>query len=266
MSSFAAAWLARREPFDYAARDDALASAFLAPLAPGSLLVDLAAGTGSNISRLRSLAAELDLQLAWRHVDNDAALLALAQRRFADDASVTISQLELRMELEAALAGAAAVSCAALLDLVSAAWISQLADLLACRRLPLLAVLSYDGRMQWQPADATDSLLARAFHRDMLTDKGFGRALGPAAAFRLAAALRWRGAQTQLRDSYWRIAASDSAMLTAMVASLSEAALRGARGLEAAAITAWSARRASQIERGQASLVVGHQELIATWP
>ena len=91
MSSFAAAWLARREPFVYAARDDALASAFLAPLAPGSLLVDLAAGTGSNISRLRSLAAEMDLQLAWRHVDNDAALLALAQRRFADDGGDPVS-------------------------------------------------------------------------------------------------------------------------------------------------------------------------------
>jgi hypothetical protein len=179
---------------------------------------------------------------------------------------VSIEQRDICLALDAALQGASAVTCAALLDLVSAAWINQLANRLASGRLPLLALLSYDGRMQWSLADASDAVLARAFHRDMLGDQGFGPALGPNAAFDLAAALTERGAITQLRDSYWRIAASDSAMLTAMNASLSAAARRGARGLEHPAIEAWSALRARQIAGGEVSLVVGHQELLATWP
>lgn len=353
MSGFSAEWLALREPFDIAARDDVLANSFLTHVAqgaqgvpeaqeapgaqgllgpqvtqgpeelqlaqvtkgaeglqlaqvtqgseglqltqvtqgpeglqmaqatqglqvaqatqglPGALagpVVDLGAGAGSNISRLRSLAAKLGYQLSWRHVDNDAALLAVARERFGSDGAVTISQLDIFLALDAALQGAAAVTCAALLDLVSAAWIKSLADHLARERLPLLALLTYDGRMQWSLADAADAVLARAFHRDMLSDKGFGPALGPAAAFALAAALAERGAATQLRDSFWRIAASDRPMLSAMNASLSAAALRGAHGPERPAIEAWSARRARQIAGAEVSLVVGHQELLATWP
>ena len=275
MSSFSAEWLALREPFDIAARDDELANCFLAQVAQVAQstqraqvgpVVDLGAGTGSNISRLRSLAAKLGHQLSWRAVDNDGDLLALARQRFSGDSSVSIEQRDICLALDAALQGASAVTCAALLDLVSAAWINQLADRLASGRLPLLALLSYDGRMQWSLADASDALLAQAFHRDMLGDQGFGPALGPTAAFALAAALTERGAITQLRDSYWRIAASDSAMLTAMNASLSTAALRGARGPEHPAIEAWSALRARQIAGGEVSLVVGHQELLATWP
>jgi len=268
VSSFSAEWLALREPFDIAARDDELANCFLAQvaqLAQAGPVVDLGAGTGSNISRLRSLAAKLGHQLSWRHVDNDGDLLALARQRFSGDSSVSIEQRDIRLALDAALQGASAVTCAALLDLVSAAWINQLADRLANGRLPLLALLSYDGRMQWSLADASDAVLAQAFHRDMLGDKGFGPALGPAAAFALAAALTERGAKTQLRDSYWRIAASDSAMLTAMNASLSAAALRAAHDIERSAIEAWSARRARQIAGGEVALVVGHQELLATW-
>ena len=284
MSSFSAEWLALREPFDIAARDDELANCFLAQLAQMEQgahvaqgtqrlqgvrvgpVVDLGAGTGSNISRLRSLAAKLGHQLSWRHVDNDGDLLALARQRFSGDSSVRIEQRDIRLALDAALQGASAVTCAALLDLVSAAWINQLADRLANGRLPLLALLSYDGRMQWSLADASDAVLAQAFHRDMLGDKGFGPALGPTAAFALAAALTERGAKTQLRDSYWRIAASDSAMLTAMNASLSAAALRAAHDIERSAIEAWSVRRSRQIAGGEVSLVVGHQELLATWP
>jgi hypothetical protein len=269
MSSFSAEWLALREPFDIAARDDEITNCFLAQVAPGAQvgpIVDLGAGTGSNISRLRSLAAKLGHQLSWRHIDNDGDLLALARQRFSGDSSVSIEQRDICLALDAALQGASAVTCAALLDLVSAAWINQLANRLASGRLPLLALLSYDGRMQWSLADASDAVLAQAFHRDMLSDQGFGPALGPAAAFALAAALTERGAITQLRDSYWRIAASDSAMLTAMNASLSAAALRAAHGPERSAIEAWSARRSRQIAGGEVSLVVGHQELLATWP
>lgn len=284
MSSFSAEWLALREPFDIAARNDELAHSFLAEVslrarrsqvaqwtqglqgAQVGPVVDLGAGTGSNISRLRSLAAKLGHQLCWRHVDNDGDLLALARQRFSGDSSVSIEQRDICLALDAALQGASAVTCAALLDLVSAAWINQLADRLASGRLPLLALLSYDGRMQWSLADAADAVLTQAFHRDMLGDQGFGPALGPTAAFALAAALTARGAITQLRDSYWRIAAGDSAMLTAMNASLSAAALRAAHGPERSAIEAWSARRARQIAGGEVSLVVGHQELLATWP
>jgi len=269
MSSFSAAWLALREPFDIAARDDGLANSFLAQVEQGAQtgpVVDLGAGTGSNISRLGSLAAKLGHQLSWRHVDNDGDLLALARQRFNGDSSVDIAQLDIAVALDDALQGASAVTCAALLDLVSAAWINQLADRLASGRLPLLALLSYDGRMQWSLADASDAVLAQAFHRDMLSDKGFGPALGPDAAFALKGALGERGAITQLRDSYWRIAASDSAMLTAMNTSLSAAALSAAIGPERSAIAAWSARRARQIAACEVSLVVGHQELLATWP
>ena len=275
MSSFSAEWLALREPFDIAARDDELANSFLAQVAQGTQglqlvqvgpVVDLGAGTGSNISRLRSLAAKLGHRLSWRHVDNDDDLLVLARQRFSGDGAVAIAQLDIALALDAALQGASAVTCAALLDLVSAAWIHQLADHLASGRLPLLALLTYDGRMQWSLADAADAVLAKAFHRDMLRDQGFGPALGPAAAIALDAALTERGAITQLRDSYWRIAASDSAMLTAMNASLSAAALRAAHGPERSAIEAWSARRSRQIAGGEVSLVVGHQELLATWP
>jgi len=269
MSGFSSEWLALREPFDIAARDDELANSFLAHVAQvarAGPVVDLGAGAGSNISRLSILAAGLGHKLRWRHVDNDGALLAVARKRFNGDGAVDIAPIDISHALEDALQGASAVTCAALLDLVSAAWINQLADRLANGRLPLLALLSYDGRMQWSLADASDCILARAFHRDMLSDKGFGPALGPDAAFALNGALAERGAATQLRDSFWRIAASDSAMLTAMNASLSAAALRAADGPERSAITAWSARRARQIAGGEVSLVVGHQELLATWP
>ena len=269
MSGFSAEWLALREPFDIAARVDELANIFLAQvaqLARAGPVVDLGAGTGANISRLRNLAARLGHQLTWRHVDNDGDLLAVARERFSCNESVSIAQLDIDIGLEDALQGASAVTCAALLDLVSADWIERLAEQLARQRLPLLALLTYDGRMKWSLADDSDAVLARAFQRDMLSDRGFGPALGPDAAFALAAALDERGAATQLRDSYWRIAASDSAMLTAMNASLSAAASSAAIGPERSAIAAWSARRAHQIAAGEVSLVVGHQELLATWP
>ena len=266
MTGFSATWLALREGFDLAARDDALAASFLAGLPEDGLVVDLGAGAGSNIGRLRTLAAAAGRRLRWRHVDDDLALLDTARARFAGDEAVSFARFDLAVGLDAALDGAAGVTCAALIDLVSTPWIERLADRLAARRLPLLAVLTYDGRMEWRPADVADSVVARAFHRDMTRDKGFGAALGPEAAFALEAALRARGAICATRDSDWRIAQSDSAMLSAMHAGIAEAASRAARGDEGRAIAAWSARRAREIAGGRASLRVGHQDLAAAWP
>ncbi|MFZ9486701.1 MAG: class I SAM-dependent methyltransferase [Alphaproteobacteria bacterium] len=265
MTGFSADWLALREPFDVAARDDALARAFLARVPDGGRIVDLGAGAGSNIGRLRALAAQSGRRLSWLHVDDDEALLATARRRFAGDDTIAFARLDLAAALEEALDGAAAVTCAALVDLVSGAWIGRFAAELAARRLPLLAVLTYDGRMDWTPADASDPVVARAFHRDMASDKGFGAALGPDSAFALDEALRAHGATTALRDSDWRIAAADDAMLGAMLGGIGEAAARAARGDEGRAIAAWATRRARQRAAGALSLVVGHQDLDASW-
>ena len=76
MSGFSADWLALREPFDVAARDDALAARFLAAVPRGGMVVDLGAGAGSNIGRLRALAARDGRGFAWRHVDADQDLIA----------------------------------------------------------------------------------------------------------------------------------------------------------------------------------------------
>jgi SAM-dependent methyltransferase len=265
MSGFSADWLALREPFDVAARDDALAARFLAAVPRGGMVVDLGAGAGSNIGRLRALAARDGRGFAWRHVDADQDLIAVARARFVGDASVGFLRCDLAAALDAALDGAAAATCAALIDLVSAAWIERLAALLAARRMPLLAVLTYDGRMEWSPADPADAAVARAFHRDMTRDKGFGRALGPEAAAGLADALRARGAAVALSPSDWRIGPADAAMLAAMQGGIAAAALAAAAD-EAEAIAAWSARRAVDLAAGRLSLVVGHQDLVATWP
>ena len=132
MTGFSADWLALREPFDVAARDRALALEFLARVPEHGRIVDLGAGAGSNIGYLNALAAGR----RWRHVDDDPALLAVARARFAADPEIELRRLDLAAALEAALDDAAAVTCAALLDLVSAAWLAHLADALARRRLP----------------------------------------------------------------------------------------------------------------------------------
>lgn len=267
MSGFSADWLALREPFDVAARDDALATGFLAAVPHGGMIVDLGAGAGSNIGRLRALAAREGRSFAWRHVDADRDLIAVARARFAGDASVGFLHCDLAAALDAALDGAAAATCAALIDLVSASWIDRLAGLLAARRMPLLAVLTYDGRMEWSPADPADAAVAGAFHRDMARDKGFGPALGPSAPAALAGALRARGAAVAMSASDWRIGSTDPAMLEAMRAGIGDAA-RAAAGTapEAQTVVAWSARRAADLAAGRLSLVVGHQDLAATWP
>jgi hypothetical protein len=262
MTGFSADWLALRGSFDQAARDPGFEAPFLAALPPGALIVDLGAGAGSNIAALRAHPDAVGRGFRWRHVDDDPALLAVAQARFAADPAIGFARCDLATEagLAAALDGAAAVTCAALVDLVSAAWIARLAAVLAARRLSLLALLTYDGRMDWAPPDAADAVVAAAFHRDMTRDKGFGPALGPAAATALATALAARGARLAQRRSDWRIAAADMAMRAAMVEGIAAAATAAAPEAEAA-IAAWRMRRATATR-----LVIGHADLRAAWP
>ena len=257
MSGFSPHWLALREPFDAAARATDLADAFLEAVAPDGLVVDLGAGAGSNIAFLR----ERKRLLRWRHVDADPTLIAVARSRFAGDRSIGFVMLDLARDLAATLDGVNAVTCAALLDLVSAHWIEQLALALATHRLPALIALTYDGRMRWSPAHRDDDRIAAAFHADMARDKGFGPALGPAATQFFISRLREAGALVELRSSDWQIGTGDCAVLQEMITGVAGAAARG----EPARVATWSEDRHARLARRSLALEVGHQDLLVRW-
>jgi hypothetical protein len=77
MSGFSSAWLALREPYDVAARNQVVLDAVLAAFrGQGSIsVVDLACGTGST---LRAIGGRLPARQSWRLVDNDLGLLGSA--------------------------------------------------------------------------------------------------------------------------------------------------------------------------------------------
>lgn len=257
MTGFSPHWLALREPFDSAGRNAALARQFAAALPDRPLIVDLGAGTGSN---LRYLAPLIGAAARFRLVDDDAVLLS----GIAGGAGVETMQCDLVRGLPASVAGAAAITCAALMDLVSAAWFDQLAAIAAQRRTPLLLALSVDGRCVFSPADADDALVMGAFARDQGRSKGFGAALGAQAPAYMRARLAGQGARVQLAASDWRLEPGAPAMLRVFLDGLAEAAARAAPD-EAARIADWLARRRTQIERWSLAVTVGHQDLLALW-
>ena len=183
MSGFSADWLTLREPYDLRARNPAVLDAVAASLEPLSSvrIVDLACGTGST---LRALSPHLPARQNWKLIDNDLGLLARATATpLAKHATVTAVPLDLNRDLEAALDGAVdLVTTSALLDLVSETWLDRLAVEIAARAIPLYAALSYDGRIAFTPSDPFDAAIAAAVNAHQRTDKGFGPALGPAAA------------------------------------------------------------------------------------
>jgi hypothetical protein len=263
MSGFSADWLTLREPYDRRARNQAVLDAVAAALKPRSpvRVVDLACGTGST---LRALSPHLTVPQDWRLFDHDPALLVHAQATpRAKDVSVAAMTLDLNHDLEAALEGPAdLVTTSALLDLVSAAWLERLAVAIAVRAIPLYAALSYDGRTAFTPADPFDADVARAVNAHQRTDKGFGPALGPAAAAHAIARFEALGYSVVHGASDWSMAPQDRDMQTEMLAGWASAA-QDIGGLPAADIAAWLARRRAALADGRSSLEVGHIDFLA---
>ena len=69
-----------------------------------------------------------------------------------------------------------------MLDLVSEAWLDRLVVEIAARSIPFYAALSYDGRTEIHSTRSVRCGHCAAVNAHQRTDKGFGPALGPAAA------------------------------------------------------------------------------------
>ncbi len=263
MSGFSAEWLALREPYDLRARSRTVLNALVALGEQRSIrtIVDLACGTGST---LRAIAPRLRSGQRWTLVDHDPRLLAAAQAMPAPaDATVTTLPCDLARNPGAALADHVdLVTTSALLDLVSSAWLAELAAAIIDRAVPFYAALSYDGRIEFDPVDRFDRAIVDAVNAHQRTDKGFGPALGPDAAQAAAAMFRSRGCSVVEDRSDWIMGPGDDAIQRELLAGWAQAASEMAK-LPEAEIAAWLSRRREAVARRQSGLRVGHVDFLA---
>lgn len=287
MSEFSRDWLKLRESADLAARDPALARRFGAALRrrpdqPVRLL-DLGAGSGANC---RALLPRVGGDQEWLLIDRDRALLAAQEEEFSLWArrqgypilagggrmtitagsarwSVTSVPLDLARE-QAALDtfDADGVTAASLFDLVSATWLDGFVSFLLRRHLPLLAVLTLDGRRDWVPSLPQDEIVARGFRRHQVGDKGFGPALGGEASVRLAEDLRCQGFEIAQAPSDWRLGTRDRPLLAELVAGEAQAA-RETEPENGPDIAQWEKQRRNQLQSDTLKLAIGHRDLLA---
>jgi hypothetical protein len=278
MSGFSADWLALREPADHAARHAGLLGRLNRRLSGMEhiTVVDLGAGTGSN---LRAVAPRLCPAQAWRLVDHDPVLLAVARdalAAWADRAepragglalvkdgrriAVAFVEADLGQGLGSVCEGADLVTAAALFDLVSPAWIEAAAKVLAEGEWPLYATLVYDGQERWAPPDPRDGAMLAAFAAHQRGDKGFGPAAGPDAARLVEERLRAFGYDVESEPSPWRLDAARSRALIEALAEGTAQAVAETGLVGADEVERWRAAR-----RDATAVEIGHRDLIA-WP
>ncbi len=263
MSGFSADWLALREPYDRRARNADVLNAVADSLKGCSSIriVDLACGTGST---LRAIAPHLPSNQNWRLVDNDLGLLgrALATGRPAGVTVATVP-LDLSRDLEAVLDGPLdLVTTSALLDLVSETWLERLATEIAARSVPLYAALSYDGQIDFAPVDPADAAIIAAVNAHQRTDKGFGPALGPAAAAVAIARFELFGYSVAQGKSDWVIGPDDRDIQMEIFSGWASAA-REIGDASLADTVGWLTRRRDAVTAGRSSIRVGHVDIFA---
>jgi len=267
MSGFSIDWLDLREAADRRARDSDLCARAIHWLqtAPSpdreAVVVDLGAGTGST---LRALDGAGHRPLLWRLLDHDPSLLAEAQRRHGGQTSIETFAADLSDIGILPLDDARLVTASALFDLVSAEFLQTLAQALQRPSgqdpVGVYSALNYDGLTRWSPSHPLDDAVLEAFNRDQRRDKGFGPALGPAAADAMHDAFSRAGFQVFSASSPWVLDGADAPLLSALITGIA-AAVAGNSGVETSALEDWVRFRQSQVVFG--SCMVGHTDLLA---
>jgi hypothetical protein len=257
MAGFSAEWLALREPADRAARSADLTRLIADALAedPAPRILDLAAGTGSN---LRYLAGAIP-QGRWLLVDHDPALLA----RVPPGARIETREMDLAtLDDRSIFEGRALVTASALLDLVSEEWMRALAARCALNGSMALFALSYDGRIVWSPEDPEDASIVALVNEHQRGDKGFGPALGPDATDVAARCFEAAGYRVRRACSDWVLQSESGELQRRLIDGWAQAAAEIAPA-RARAIDGWRDRRLAHVAAGWSTITVGHEDLAA---
>lgn len=258
---FSAEWLALREPVDHEARSLRLARfvARAVSTGTGTAVLDLACGTGSN---LRYLYHHLGRPQRWLLVDYDPALLDRAARdgRLVNELDTRCLDLnDLRDDL---FEGRTLVTAAALLDLVSESWLHRLAARCAAHHAAVLFALTYDGRIECEPADPEDALVRDLTTRHQHLDKGFGPGLGPDAIAAAADAFAAAGYDIHRDRSDWIVEPDRVDLQRELITGWAAAAIEMAPASEDA-IRGWERRRLAHVDERASRIVVGHEDFAA---
>ncbi|MEP4545374.1 MAG: class I SAM-dependent methyltransferase [Saccharospirillum sp.] len=267
MSGFSIDWLDLREAADGRARDNALRDQAMRWLeVSGSshqnpVVVDLGAGTGSTLRALTSPTQHLP---TWRLVDNDAALLAEAERRHGATHHIEPCIADLASLSALPLDGARLITASALFDLVSEHFIGALATALKAQNqqhpVGLYAALNYDGTTHWTPRHPLDDAVLAAFNQDQRTDKGLGPALGPDSGAVLQRLFTQAGFRVYSASSPWVLDGADQAMVTELITGIA-GAVADNPDIEPSSLEDWVQFRLSKVSTG--TCTVGHTDVLA---
>ena len=266
MSESLSPWLALREPSDRAARSAALTVEIARALPRGRAIrvLDLGSGTGANF---RFLSPLLPRPQEWLLVDLDASLLAEAARRAParDGVEVETRAMNLgRLDRAEIFEGRDLVTASALLDLVSESWLQRLAR--RCRETGARALfaLTYDGRSICTPADEDDEMIRELMNRHQRNnDKGFGTAAGPDGTDAAERSFKAEGYGVRRERSDWHVQADARGFQHRLFEGWAQAA-REIAPERSIAIDAWLARRQEHLDAGRSTVMVGHEDLMAT--
>jgi hypothetical protein len=251
VSGFSAEWLALREPADAVARSETVVAYVARPFQ--GRLVDLGGGTGANV---RYLSTRLPAPQRWTIVDDDAALLGRAP------AGVTRHQADLNQVVDDddLFRECGLVTASALLDLVSERWLSRLIARCSLVRAAVLFALTYDGQTVCRPAELEDDEVTRLVNEHQRRDKGFGAALGPAAAAYAVELLTTAGYEVKHERSDWHLGPTDAELQRQLIDGWAKAA-SDMRSERAATYADWRRRRLAHVDARGSRIVVGHVDV-----
>jgi SAM-dependent methyltransferase len=262
-------WLDLREPADRRARSAELADELADALRPGPVRVlDIGCGSGATT---RWLAPLLPGPQAWVLLDRDPALLALVPDRTAavrDRGGVPVACSTRRAEITALtgrdLATFSAVTASALVDLLTACEIDDLAAACAAARVPALLTLTVTGPVEIDPPDPVDpgidAEVTAAFDAHQRRTVAGRPLLGPDAASATVAAFRRHGMTVRTVDSPWRLDDGDRALTTRWLTERVGAAVEQQSDLETRATAALHRRL---MNSAPLRAVIYHVDLLA---
>lgn len=255
---FAPEWLALREQADADARAAELVDVLREILCERDRLTirDLGCGTGSMG---RWLTGRLGGTQHWVLHDSDPRLLGLAGASMTGpNTTVETREGDLTALRAGDLAGTSLVTASALLDLLTAGEVHELATACVAAGAPALFTLSVAGKAELDPADPLDASFEAAFNAHQRRVVGGRRLLGPDAVAATVEAFEGLGAVVSTRPSPWRLGPDQ--------APLAEAWLRGWVGAAGEQEPDLPRQAPAYLQRrlaGELRVVVGHTDLLA---